>query len=267
MQSLATTSTPHPRPQPPARRHPRNPTNLDAPKPPAPIHAMQTPRDLGSGSDQVTSKSTSQTTSHKTRRWRARAHVPARAQASFVGQCHSLRMPSHRRSLDHDPLKPTMGTCARHCRAGARQCPARADAAPVHHPARSACVHACASVAAMLRASPGRPSQAQPPPRPSAQHRRFWSSSGIGRSTSRAHADSARALSASAFGPAARHPGASVPRPRVCWPSSSSAALRRRPPQAPGHGTEPLSGQQTASNGTTGACAGHCRAWGASMPG
>ena len=67
-------------------------------------------------------------TSHKTRRWLARAHVPARAQASFVGQCHALRMPPHRRSPVHDPLTPTMGTCAGHCFARAQQCPARADA-------------------------------------------------------------------------------------------------------------------------------------------
>jgi hypothetical protein len=60
----------------------------------------------------VISKSTSQRTGHKTRRCRARAHVPARAQASSVVQCRALRMPSHRRSEVHDPLKPTMGTCA-----------------------------------------------------------------------------------------------------------------------------------------------------------
>jgi hypothetical protein len=123
---------------------------------------------------------------------------------------------------------------------------------------RSACVSACAGVAAMQRARPARPSQAQSPARAGTPHRRLWSTSGTGRSTSRAHADSARALSASAFGPTARHPSASVPRVRVCWPRSSSAALCRSPPQAPGHGTEPLPGQPPASNGTAHPCAGHC---------
>jgi hypothetical protein len=213
---------------------------------------------LGSGSDQVTSKSTSQTTGHQTRRCRARAHVPARAQASSVVQCHALRMPPHRRSEVHDPLKPTMGTCAGHCFARAQQCPANPKPPGCTTLPRSACVCARASVAAMQRARPGRPSQAQAPPRPSAPHRPFWSTTGTGRSTSLAHADSARALSASAFGPTARHPSASVPRPRVCWPRSSSAALCRSPPQAPGHGTEPLNGQPPASNGTAHPCAGHC---------
>lgn len=169
-------------------------------------------------------------------------------------------MPSHRRSLDHEPLKPTMGTCARQCSASATQCPARADASWCTTLPGSACVRARASVAAMQRARRARSSQAQSPATAGTPHRRLWSTSGTGRSTSHAHADSARALSASAFGPTRRHPGASVHRPRVCWPRSSSAALCRSPPQAPGHGTEPLSGQQPASNGTTGTCAGHCRA-------
>ena len=41
--------------------------------------------------------------------------------------------------LNHHPPPLTTRTCARHCRAGARQCPARADASPVHHP-RPVCV-------------------------------------------------------------------------------------------------------------------------------
>lgn len=110
--------------------------------------------------------------------------MPARAQASSVGQGHALRMPSHRRSLDHDPLQPTVGTCARQCSASAPQCPARADASWCTTLPQSACVCARASSAAQ-------------------------------------------------------------------WP---------RLPQAPGAATEPLSGQQPASNGTTGTCAGHCRA-------
>ena len=162
--------------------------------------------------------------------------------------------------LVRDRLKLTTGACAGHCRARARQCPARADASRSTTLAWSACVRARASGAAMQRARPARPSQAQSPGKAGTPHRRLWSTSGTGRSTSRAHADSARALSASAFGPSERHRGASVPRPRVCWPRSSSAALWPRPPQAPGAATEPLSGQRPASNGTTGTCAGHCRA-------
>jgi hypothetical protein len=110
----------------------------------------------------------------------------------------------------------------------------------------------------MQRARPARPSQAQSPARAGTPHRRLWSTSGTGRSTSRAHADSARALLASAFGPTERQPGASIHSPRVCWPRSSSAALCRSPPQAPGHGTEPLPGQPPASDGTARPCAGHC---------
>ena len=182
-QPTTTASTPRTHRQPlPARHRPRSHPNPDAPKPTTPIHAMKTLRNLGSGSDQVTSKSTSQTTSHKTRRWRTRAHVPARAQASFVVQCRALSMPSHRRSKVHDPLKPTMGTCAGQCFARAQQCPANPDASLVH----------------------------QPPP------------------------------------------------PASVRTSAGSAALCRRPPQAPGHVTEPLPGQQPGPDGAARPCARHC---------
>ena len=161
----------------------------------------------------MTSKSTSQTTGHQTRRCRARAHVPARAQASFVVQCRALRAPSHRRSEVHDPLKPTMRACAGHCFARAQQCPANPKPPGCTTLPRSACVRARASVAAMQRARPARSSQAQSPARAGTPHRRLWSTSGTGRSTSRAHADSARALSASAFGPTVAAPGRERPQP------------------------------------------------------
>ncbi len=206
----------------------------------------------------MTGKSTSQTTGHKTRRWRARAHVPARAQASSVVQCRALRMPSHRRSLDYDPLKPTMRTCAGQCFARAQQCPANPRPPGCTTLPRSACVCACASVAAMQRARPARPSQAQSPARPGTPHRRLWSTTGTGRSTSRAHADSARALSASAFGPTERHLDARVPPPAsvLAKLEQRGTVTPPRPRHSAGSAPRPERHHRAASWSTTAAIPG-----------
>jgi len=112
-------------------------------------------------------------------RWRARAHVPGRAQSSPVGQGPGLRAPAHRRFLDHHPPPLTTGTCAGHCRACARQCPATERRSPVHHPPPPACARTQASHAAQWPRLPQAPGAATaplrgPPPPQFPVHEPHW---------------------------------------------------------------------------------------------
>ncbi len=154
-------------------------------------------------------------------------------------------------SLDHHPPQLTTGTCARHCSASATQCPASADASLVHHPPPPASARTQASSAALCRRPPQAPGNGTeplsgPPP-----------ATAVTTGTCAGHCSaSATQCPARADASLVHHP----PPPACARTRASSAALCRRPPQAPGNGTEPLTGPLPATADTTGTCAGHCSA-------